>query len=354
MKIALLGDTHFGVRNDNPFFYEYFDKFYNQFFFPYLEQNYVDYVIQLGDLFDRRKHINFLTLKHAQETFLNTLNQRFKSWILVGNHDSYFKNTIEVNSLQLLLKNYTNIHGIISPYETSINGAKILFIPWVCEKNKEEVENALKISKSNIVVGHFEFAGFEMYKGIPNHTHAYVDIELFKKFEFVFSGHYHHKSTKDNIHYLGTPYEMVWSDYDDEKGFHIFNTSTQELEFVKNPYQIFHKVFYDDKNEDMTLLDKFDFSFYRDTFVKVVVVNKTNPYLFDMFIEKLEKNNVYNISVVDDHLQIGYSSEESILASAEDTVSILSKQVQQVQDNIDKKKLEQLVVGLYHEAVNIQ
>jgi hypothetical protein len=147
---------------------------------------------------------------------------------------------------------------------------------------------------------------------------------------------------------------MTWSDYGDEKGFHIFDTNTRELEFVKNPYQIFHKIVYDDKDKDLTFLDQFDFSHYEKTFVKIIVTNKTNPYMFDMFVEKLEKNNAHNIEVVDDHLNMGYISEESIISSAEDTISILTKNVQQIKNDIDKKKLEKMMIDLYHEAISIE
>ena len=37
MKIALLNDTHFGARNDSNIFDEYFYKFYDNIFFPYLK-----------------------------------------------------------------------------------------------------------------------------------------------------------------------------------------------------------------------------------------------------------------------------------------------------------------------------
>ena len=194
MKIALLGDTHFGVRNDNPFFYQYYDKFYNEWFFPLLEERGIDKLIQLGDLFDRRKYINFVTLKKSRDIFLETLNKKFKSWILVGNHDTYFKNTLEVNSLQLLLDQYSNIHGIIRPYETSFDGVNILFIPWVCESNKEEVEDALTKSKAQIVVGHFEFEGFDMYRGAPHHGESLFFLDIFitnqRKKTYIISVHH--------------------------------------------------------------------------------------------------------------------------------------------------------------------
>lgn len=354
MKIALLGDTHFGVRNDNPFFYDYFKKFYHEWFFPCLEKNNITHIIQLGDLFDRRKYINFVTLKNAQDIFLDRLDDKYKSWILTGNHDSYFKNTIEVNSVNLLLQQYKNIHGIVSPYETSFDGISVLFIPWVCEENIEEVKEAIHLSRSQIAIGHFEFAGFDMYKGATHHGESLLQREDLAKFEFVFSGHFHHKSNQDNIYYLGTPYEMTWSDYDDPKGIHFFDTSTRELTFLENPFRIFHKILYDDKDKDNSFLESFDYEFYRNVFSKVVVINKTNPYFFDMFIEKLEKNGVYKVEVVDDHKNANMNSDDSIVSSVEDTLSILSSHVNQLQNDVDKRKLEKLLSELYHEALSIE
>jgi hypothetical protein len=147
---------------------------------------------------------------------------------------------------------------------------------------------------------------------------------------------------------------MTWADYDDPKGFHIFDTNTRELQFLENPYRIFHKIFYDDTDKNLSFLDLFDFESYRKTFVKVVVINKANPYLFDLFIEKLEKNGVYNLEVVEDHKNAANVSEEHIISSAEDTLSILSKHINQLDNNVDKKKLERLMSDLYHEALSIE
>jgi hypothetical protein len=216
------------------------------------------------------------------------------------------------------------------------------------------VIKAIQVSKSQIVVGHFELDGFDMYRGTPHHGDSFIDVSLLQKFEFVFSGHFHHKSQKGNIYYLGTPYEMTWADYDDPKGFHIFDTNTRELQFLENPFRVFHKIFYDDTEKNLGFLDSFDFESYRKTFVKVVVINKANPYLFDLFIEKLEKNGVYNLEVVEDHKNAANVSEEHIISSAEDTLSILSKHINQLDNNVDKKKLERLMSDLYHEALSIE
>ena len=70
MKICLLGDTHFGMRGDSLEFHKYIKKFYDNIFFPYLIENKIDTVFQLGDLFDRRKFINFNSLYLCRKYFL--------------------------------------------------------------------------------------------------------------------------------------------------------------------------------------------------------------------------------------------------------------------------------------------
>ena len=353
MRVALLGDTHFGARGDSPIFHQFFKSFYDDVFFPYLNEHGVDYVVQLGDVFDRRKYINFQTLKNAKEYFFEPLNKgEMKSWLLVGNHDTYYKNTNNVNSLDLILGQYQNINTIHHPYETSFGGVSFLMVPWICPENEKEVFEAIKISKAQVCCGHFEISGFEMYKGAV--IDEGLDANIFSKFEFVFSGHYHHRSTKRNITYVGTPYEITWSDYSDQKGFHIFDTTTREVEFIPNPLSMFVKVHYDDLNKTIedVLLD--DFSVYKQTIVKVVVRNKTNPYWFDMFIEKLEKAGVVDIQVVDDHYNLNLEEDKDIINEAEDTLTILNKYISQVNLNTDKQKLENLLRSLYSEALSLE
>ena len=352
MKIAVLGDTHFGARGDSPLFDQFFKRFYQELFFPYLEKNNIQHVIQLGDVFDRRKYVNFNTLKNCKQYFFDQLNIGYQSIMLVGNHDTFFKNTVEVNSLGLLLSEYDRIHKIKGPFETSFGGTSILFIPWICPENEKEVFEAISLSKSQICCGHFEIQGFEMYKGqIIDHG---ISPSLFDKFELVLSGHYHHKSTKRNITYCGTPYEMTWSDFDDTKGFHILDTDTRELEFVPNPITMFCKIFYDDLDKTMedVLLD--DFSVYKDTIIKVIVRNKTNPYWFDMMIERLEKAGVAEIQVVDDHFNLNLEEDKDIVDEAEDTLTILNNYVAQLNISTHKEKVENLLRNLYSEALSLE
>lgn len=351
MKIAILGDTHIGARNDSPIFDNYFRAFYNDVFFPYLEQNDIKYIVQLGDVFDRRKYVNFNVLKSSKQYLFDRLNS-YRTIMLVGNHDTFFKNTNNVNSPDLILNEYKSITTVSSPKEFVIDGTSILFIPWICPENEQEVFNAINTTKAQICCGHFEIQGFEMYKGsIIDHG---LDKNVFSKFEIVLSGHYHHRSTKQNITYCGTPYELTWSDYGDQKGFHIFDTDTRTLEFVPNPNLMFVKHHYDDQDKTIedVLLD--DFSIYKNTIVKVIVRNKTNPYWFDMLIDKLQKAGAVDIQVVDDHYNLNLEDDKDIVDEAEDTLTILNKYIDSMQIKTDKKQLEQLMRTLYNDALSLE
>lgn len=352
MKICLLGDTHIGARNDNQHFHAHFERFYNEVFFPYLRENNILHVVQLGDLFDRRKYINFQSLKLGRQYLFDKLNQDFTTWALVGNHDTYYKNTNEVNSLELLLNGYSNINVINKPTEIDFEDKKFLLVPWICQDNEKECLDAITTTDAHVVVGHFEITGFEMYRGAV--CDEGLDVSIFRRLPTVFSGHFHHKSTNKNIHYLGTPYEITWSDYGDIKGFHVYDTDTEELTFVQNPFTMFHKILYDDTDKTMEQTMSIDTEQYRGCIVKVIVRSKNNPAWFDMLIDKLEKSGVVDIQVVEDHFHLDLEADEDIVNEAEDTLTILSKYIDQVQMNGDRQRLDTLMRNLYYEALNTE
>ncbi len=350
-RIAVLGDTHIGARNDSPIFDAFFKKFYQDVFFPYIEQHDIKHVIQLGDVFDRRKYVNFNVLKSAKQYLFERLNN-YNTLMLVGNHDTFYKNTNSVNSPDLILREYNSITTISNPKEYIIDGTKILFVPWICPENEAEVFEAINNTQAQICCGHFEISGFEMYKGsIIDHG---IDKKVFSKFDIVLSGHYHHKSTQHNITYCGTPYELTWSDYNDQKGFHVFDTDTRTLEFVPNPMVMFVKYHYDDKDKSFEdiLLD--DFSVYKDTMVKVIVRNKLNPDWFDILLDKLEKAGTLDIQVVDDHYNVNLENDKDIVDEAQDTLTILNNYIETIQISADKKQLEHLMRSLYSDALSLE
>ena len=234
-------------------------------------------VLILGDTFDRRKYVNFYSLQRAKKMFFDELAKRnMDVYMLVGNHDTYYKNTNEVNSVSLLINDYNNIHVIDSPTTIDLGEEKVCMIPWICADNYTQCVKEINNTSASICAGHFEIEGFAMYKGLPSQEG--LSRGLFNRFEYTFSGHYHHKSNADGIYYLGNPYELTWQDYNDTRGFHLMDFWKNEIEFIPNRNRMFHKILYDDKVNTIKEIDGLDLSIYKNTYVKVVVINKTNPF----------------------------------------------------------------------------
>lgn len=352
MKICILGDTHFGMRGDSLLFHDYYKKFYETVFFPFLIENNIKVIFQLGDLFDRRKFINFNSLYMARKYFFDRCrDEKIELHTLLGNHDVSFKNTLEVNSSQLLLKEYDNITVYKDFCKVTFDDT-IDIVPWICEENEQEIMKQISESKSQICFGHFEITGFEMDRG--NVCHEGIDKVSLSRYDVVLTGHFHHKSTKDNITYVGTPGEMTWSDYQDERGFHIFDTFARELTFIRNPYTMFNKILYDDESQDFDFYKNFDYQKFKNTYVKIVVVKKTNAFLFDSVIENLIKSGAADVSIVEEFSDISITEDEELINQAEDTMTILSKYIDGLQTNVDSEKLKTLLRELYVESLNVE
>jgi len=342
MKIALITDTHFGARGDSMLFYDYMMEFYNEVFFPYIDEKKINTVIHLGDVVDRRKFINFNVLHRFKKDFLGGLQKRkLDTHIIIGNHDTYFKNTNTINAMNELIdfnhpyapKVYTD------PIHLTFDDRKICIMPWINSENYENALSFIKKSDAEVLFGHLEIAGFEMNRGMR--CEDGLSIKKFDKFNLVCSGHFHHKSNNGKIHYLGNPYETTWMDYNDPKGFHIFDTETLELEFIKNPFKMFHKVYYDeDKKQDISNLS--------DRYVKIIVQNKTDSYKFDVFLDSLYKQNVADISVVEDNQDF---VEEGDVDVIQDTMTLLSEYIDGYEMTIDKTRLKGFIKELYVDAI---
>ena len=349
MKVAIITDQHFGARNDSIAFLDFFQKFYDNTFFPALVANNISTVLVLGDTFDRRKYVNFYALQRAKEMFFDRLaSAGVTVHMLAGNHDTYFKNTNDVNSPDLLLKEYSNINVIDEPTTITVDGTDICMMPWICPDNYDVSIAEMKNTKADICMGHFEIAGFAMYRGMESHEG--LDKTLFDKFDLVYSGHYHHRSDDGHIYYLGNPYELTWQDYNDPRGFHLFDLETRGLEFIVNPYTMFARIEYNDKEQDHIDLDAYDLA---QKYVKLVVVNKTDFYKFDKFIQKLYNKGCHEIKVIEDmsEFQDGEIGEEINL---EDTLSVLAHYIDSIETDVDKEQVKTFMRTLYTEAVNIE
>ena len=346
MKLALLNDTHFGCRNDSPAFMDYQNKFYDEVFFPYIIENNITTLVHLGDVVDRRKFINHNTAHNFREKFWHRLaDLKIDTHIIIGNHDTYYKNTNEVNAIENLnvgpeVKIYTQ------PREVEFDGTKIQFLPWICDDNYDDSIHAIDHSNADICFGHLEIKGFEMHGGHVN-QHG-LESNQFRRFEKVLSGHFHKKSDNGHIHYLGTQYEITWSDHKCPKGFHVFDTNTRELERIENPNRIFKKFIYDDTKYDYTHQR---LEGYNNCFVKLIVSQKTNDEMYNKLIEKFYSQiNVHELIIVDEPTLNTSTVREDILDQGEDTLTFLGNYIEQVDTDLDKVKLKEFAKELYVEA----
>jgi hypothetical protein len=223
----------------------------------------------------------------------------------------------------------------------------VLFLPWICADNEDKSKELIEKTRTKVAFGHLQIVGIEQDKGsfaMEGHS-----IPMFKAFQRVFSGHFHHRSITGNITYLGNPYEITWSDYNDKRGFHIYDTETMETEFIENPYSMFHKIYYNDEKNDYGDLSK-----YEDTYVKIIIENKDNNYLFEILMDKLIDAGTSNISVVDNLFDIEDLGDDiDGIEDVEDTMSVIRNCVDGLQIK-NKEDMNKLMQDLYGEALTME
>ena len=349
MKLAILNDTHCGIRNSSDIFMQYQESFYNDIFFPYLLENNITQILHLGDYYDNRKTVNFKALHHNRKIFLEKLREYGITMdIILGNHDCYFKNTNDLNSLKELLGHYMNEVNIIEePRVMDYDGCKIGLIPWINPENEKEYLKFIKKCKTDIIGAHLELTGFEMDRGLE--CRDGMSPTHFEKFEMVLTGHFHAKSTRGNIYYLGSQMEFYWNDCHDKKYFHIFDTDTRELTPILNPLTIHQKIYYDCDKIDVLQ----DLSYIDNKFVKLIVVNKGDPLIFERFVDRVQMRSIHQLKIVENFSEyLGDSVSGDI--KIDDTTELVHKYIDMVDTDLDKNRIKSEISELMLEAQNLE
>ena len=342
MRIAIITDQHFGARKNSKLFHDYFLKFYNDIFFPYLEKEGITTIVDMGDTFDSRKGIVFSALSWAKNNYYDRLKDMGVTvHTIVGNHTAYYKNTNEVNAVDLLLREYDNVIVYSEPTEVKLGKLNTLFIPWINEENRNDTVSNIKKTVCDVAMGHLELQGFRVNRSLVM-EHG-DESELYSKFSRVFSGHYHTRSDDGRVFYLGNPYEMFWSDVNDKRGFTCFDTETLEHYPINNPYRLFYNIYYEDTN-----YQTFDIREYENKLVKVIVRKNTNNKKFEKFIDKLHSSGIADLKVVE-NFAID-EPEEFEISESEDTLSILNRFIEESEFNLDKSILKNIMRETYQEA----
>ena len=345
MKIAIITDQHFGCRKNSKHFHDYFLKFYNDVFFPTLEKEGITTIVDMGDTFDSRKGVDFSSLAWAKNNYYDRLEKMgCEIHTIVGNHTAYYKNTNDVNAVDLLLREYENVKIYSEATDIKIDNLNILLVPWINSENEKMTLDAIDNSKSRCVMGHLEFKGFRIHRGFV--MDQGTDVKLFDKFDRVYSGHYHTRSDDGKVFYLGNPYEMYWNDLSDTRGFHIFDTETLEHTPIDNPYKMFYNIYYEDTNHQT-----FDTRKYDDKIVKLIVRKKTDQTQFERFVDKLYNSNVFELKIVENFQLIDNEDFEAF--ESENTLSILNRYIEESEIDLEKSKIQTMISDVYQEACEL-
>jgi DNA repair exonuclease SbcCD nuclease subunit len=302
----------------------------------------------MGDTFDSRKGIDFSALSWAKDNYYDRLKEMgVKVHTIVGNHTAYYKNTNQVNAVDLLLREYDNVKVYSEPTEVLLDKLNVLFIPWINQENEELTLKLIEKTPCKCAMGHLELQGFRVNKQIVM-EHG-LESKLFEKFSHVFSGHYHTRSNNGTVFYLGNPYEIYWNDVGDTRGFHIFDTENLIHTPINNPYRLFHNIYYEDTDHQT-----FDARPFENKIVKVIVRKKTDAKKFEKFIDKLYQIGVSELKIVENFEFGGWYGENEFEAfESEDTLSILNRYIEEAEVNLDKSIVQKMIQEIYQEACEL-
>lgn len=337
MKICILGDSHFGLRRGDVRFINYFDKVYTDWFFPTIKKRGIKTILQLGDLYDDRRGNDSRSVSEANRYFFDVAqDEDITIHTLLGNHDLFHKHSLSVNSQEILLKDYKNI--VIHKEPTIWENISI--IPWICQENQVEVIKYIQNDSSKFLACHPEISGFKMYKHVK--AHDGLSRSLFKNYELVLAGHYHHRSHQENILYTGAPAEYTWSDANDPKGIHIFDTETGEIEFIVNPYTMHEVVEY---NEDEPFTD---FVSLTDKFVRLYVLKADDRKKYDKFVDAINKANPHELKIIEEQITIKSHRDEDV--DIKDTPALIENTIDNMETDLKKDRLNMMMRRFYIEA----
>jgi len=154
MEVALISDLHFGhKKNSDPFLENHIDYIKNEFV-PYLKKHNINTIFILGDLYDNRSSINVKVKNAVYDLFEAELSE-FKIFMIVGNHDTYFHNSIKTHSLKFF-KKFSNITVIDDIDRIFINDRYILMVPWQTNYDEFAERVARKNFHCDVCLGHFK------------------------------------------------------------------------------------------------------------------------------------------------------------------------------------------------------
>lgn len=339
-KIAILGDLHIGVKNASKHHHVYMEEVLNDFF-AYIEANKIKHVCQLGDIFDDRKFLHLWAWDFFDRVIQPNITRLGLTWYqIVGNHDSHYKESLEINTPRLRLSKSKNVIVVDAPMEVNFGEDKFLLVPWINKSNESEILNLLETTEAKYVCGHFEFNGFDLYRGQP--AKSGIEHSNFGKFDRIYSGHYHTFSTKDNVVYAGTPYELTWQDCEDAKFFLVHQGNKYDK--IPTKKTRYTKIKYDGSME-------IDLQLYSivNSFVRVIVNVRPDKLAFNKFIHDIEQLQPYELKIQETFVE--ELSEEASTVDIKDTRDVIIEYLNNSDVELDKEIILAIFDDLYNQAI---
>lgn len=337
MKILNLGDWHLGVKADDEWVQSIQLDGIKQAI-EYSKKNGITTWIQYGDIFDVRKAITHKTMEFAREIVQMLDDAGITLHTVVGNHDMHFKNTLTPNASTELLAKYPNVKVYDKPTTVDFDGCLIDLIPWMCEENTGEILEHIKTSSASFCVGHWELNGFYFYKGMKSHG---LEPDFLKTYKEVWSGHFHTISEAANVRYIGTPWTLTAGDENDPRGFWMFDTETERMEFIPNNTTWHRRIHYPFKG-------KIDYKDFTNLSVRVIVTEvDKNLTKFESELEKV----VHSLRVVS-KIDNSVESDENEEVEVQSLQTLMEEYINAIPDitDSDREALIQYANQLYVEA----
>lgn len=352
-KIALISDIHFGCRNNSEQYLEMIRKFFTVTLNKAINDRNITDVRILGDLFDCRNNINVRTLNVVLEVFdwFEVNNPKIIFTMFPGNHDVYYRNKNDVNSMKVL-KNRKNVVLYENLHVETIKGKRILSVPWLVENTEDEMRFKelceSKTEKFDLCLGHFEIKGFEINKGQYDETGK--DLGTFKNFNRVFSGHYHIRSTIGKISYLGCPYQLTWGDYEDIKGIHIYDLEANTTELVENNDSPIHvKITIDDiLTRNLVVLKKI-----KGNYIKLIIDKKMSDTFLVQAQAKIESLIPLKLDIENTVIEEIEEKDGINISKTNDPISFLIEYVDNIEldEGIEKNDLKKYLGEIYNSSL---
>ncbi|MCG7944949.1 MAG: metallophosphoesterase [Candidatus Thiodiazotropha taylori] len=341
----IIGDLHIGARNSNKIVEHWQQRFFEEQFWPYIEQHNIKNIIQLGDWFDNRRWINLNSMAFNKAMMVDKINElNITVHTMIGNHDIPYKHSLANNSPQQIMGHEPNINIWQEPGNFTIDDVNFTMIPWICKENEVECMEAIQ-EGGDICIGHFEIAGFNM---MQNHKNIDgLNASLFEKWNTVWSGHFHTQSKNANIHYLGTPYQMSWNDFMPKNGFWVFDTHDRSLVFINNPLRYFHRIEWNDGSN-------YPVENIENSYVKLSIKKKTDFEAFEKFLDKINFHRPFELKVLEDFEE--YSSENiEDLINVASTQELINQYIDDVStEKVNKGKVKEIMQDIYKISLEVE